>query len=340
MQLRDGASTSASKSSLQHQNVIAASGQQPRETAKEHQHRQWMSQGMIVRPLPLPRTWRPPQCLHTPIRAAFLRPFHASACHHDDSALQNHYDTLGVSPKATAAEIKKQFYKLSKSHHPDLHPEDKNASQKFVQISEAYATLGSEEKRGRYDRDFMRSHSQNAPGAPQTGSYSSHAGSRPASGLSRRRTQFRGPPPSFYRSGGWGQQGEKRAENASKSSHSHEAQGNAQSNAQSNNHDTAAGTGPGGFTAGFDNDVPHFDQQGHYQTHSTIEKTRHKARRKRQTGFDGLEDLDLPGSGAAPSVLFNFFVMCGALSIIFGVTSVLTGGIGSGSKTARKKEEA
>jgi curved DNA-binding protein CbpA len=214
------------------------------------------------------------------------RHFHTTHIRKDDHGLPNHYETLDLHTNASAADIKNQFYKLSKAHHPDLHPNDPDASQRFVRISEAYATLGSADKRVRYDRDFLRATSPaNRPA--RSGSYSSSstpAGGRPASGLSRRRTQFRGPPPSFYRSGGWGEHGEKRAEHARKASHSREAQGRSASGPQGpdgyGGYSQTAGTGPGGFASGYDSDVPHFDHRGHYQTHSEIERTRHKARRK------------------------------------------------------------
>ncbi|KAH9839644.1 DnaJ-domain-containing protein [Teratosphaeria destructans] len=209
--------------------------------------------------------------------------------------MPDHYATLELPTNATASEIKKQFYKLSKAYHPDLHRDDPSSSQKFVQISEAHATLGSASGAG--------------PSSHPSGSYSSAsqpAGSRPPSGLSRRRTQFRGPPPSFYRSGGWGDHGDKRSEHASRASHSHEAQGRAQSG--------PGGTGPGGFTSGFDNDVRHFDQQGHYRTHSGIERTRHKARRKRYPISE--DDIAAAATGGT-STLVNFVVISGVLGLGF-----------------------
>lgn len=204
---------------------------------------------------------------------------------------------------------------------PDLHPGDPGAAKNFVKISEAYATLGSAEKKQRYDRDFLRAQPSTSGGfAGPRGSYSSSqsaAGGRPASGLSRRRTQFRGPPPSFYRSGGWGEQSEKRSEHASKASHSHEAQGQSQSGPDGPQ--AGPGMGPGGFSSGFDNDVPHFDQRGHYQTHSTIEKTRHRTRRPRGVKA---EDLDFEGGG---NMLFNFLAISGVLGAIFITSGVMLG---------------
>lgn len=180
----------------------------------------------------------------------------------------------------------------------------------------------------------MRSQPSTSGGnASPRGSYSSSqspAGGRPASGLSRRRTQFRGPPPSFYRSGGWGKHSEKRSEHASKASHSSEAQGHAQSGPGGPN--AEPGTGPGGFAQGFDNDVPHFDQRGHYQTHSTIEKTRHRIRRKRGVSA---EDLDFEGGS---SMLFNFIAISGVLGVIILASGAMVGSGGGADRRKRREE--
>ncbi|KAH8671191.1 hypothetical protein BX600DRAFT_548217 [Xylariales sp. PMI_506] len=167
-------------------------------------------------------------CRH-PRRPAAVAPglarlFHASGAarssdnvtdHQIDNAT-NHYEALNLVPSATPEEIKKSFYTLSKSHHPDHNRSDPNASQRFMRLREAYATLSNPSTRTRYDREVLRLHHHHggAGGPRHGGSYSSAnnpAGGRPATGLSRRRTTFRGPPPSFYRSGGWGDHGAKRS---------------------------------------------------------------------------------------------------------------------------------
>lgn len=51
------------------------------------------------------------------------------------------HDVLGVKPTATKAEIKKAFHKLSKQHHPDLNPGDKENEDKYKEISAAYNGL-------------------------------------------------------------------------------------------------------------------------------------------------------------------------------------------------------
>ena len=145
------------------------------------------------------------------------RLFSTSTHRTDDT--RSHYDVLQLNPSCTQKELKRQFYALSKSTHPDLHPDDPNASNRFTQVSEAYSVLADPDKRSKYDRDELprfqrgwRSHGRHG------GDPGSYAGSRPASGLSRRRGAFRGPPPSFYAHGGGG--GGPRPSNDSASSSS------------------------------------------------------------------------------------------------------------------------
>ncbi len=62
------------------------------------------------------------------------------------------YDVLGVSKKASEAEIKKAFRTLAKKHHPDTHANDPKAVKRFQEISAAYEVIGDKEKRAQYDR--------------------------------------------------------------------------------------------------------------------------------------------------------------------------------------------
>jgi DnaJ-class molecular chaperone len=61
------------------------------------------------------------------------------------------YATLGVAKTATEDEIRAVYRKLAKATHPDLHPGDKSAEQRFKDVSAAYAILGDAEKRKKYD---------------------------------------------------------------------------------------------------------------------------------------------------------------------------------------------
>lgn len=251
-----------------------------------------------------------------------LRHFHRTTAW--SSEIIDHYQALGLEPNASATAIKKsltplfppliisliclltdqggggrQFYTLSKTHHPDHNPNDPSASDRFVKISEAYAVLGSPEKRQKYDRDNTRGGAATGPRtSTRRGSHSSSTyGARPASGLSKRRTQFRGPPPSFYKNGGWGSQGTKR-----------------QSQADAGASPGAAGTtteggfggggyGPGQAQAGWD--VPHFDREAHLRTQEQQER---RWMLRRRTGG---EDADYSGAG----MLIQFLLVGGVISM-------------------------
>ena len=61
------------------------------------------------------------------------------------------YELLGVAKDATQQDIQKAFRRLAKQYHPDLNPGDKDAQNKFQEISAAYDILGDEKKRARFD---------------------------------------------------------------------------------------------------------------------------------------------------------------------------------------------
>lgn len=67
---------------------------------------------------------------------------------------RDYYEVLGVDRTADEKEIKKAYRKLARKYHPDVAEEDKKeeATEKFKEISEAYAVLSDEEKRQRYDQ--------------------------------------------------------------------------------------------------------------------------------------------------------------------------------------------
>ena len=73
----------------------------------------------------------------------------------------NYYDVLGVSSNASTKEIKTAFYQLSKKYHPDVNPDESNATIKFSTISNAYDTLNDPVKRREYDNRILSATNRN-----------------------------------------------------------------------------------------------------------------------------------------------------------------------------------
>jgi molecular chaperone DnaJ len=64
---------------------------------------------------------------------------------------RDYYEILGVQRNATAEQIKDAYRTLALKYHPDRNKE-KDAEEKFKEISEAYAVLSDSEKRAAYDQ--------------------------------------------------------------------------------------------------------------------------------------------------------------------------------------------
>lgn len=62
------------------------------------------------------------------------------------------YSVLGVGRDASDADIQKAFRRLAKKSHPDLHPGDKKAEDRFKELNAAYDIVGDGAKRARFDR--------------------------------------------------------------------------------------------------------------------------------------------------------------------------------------------
>ena len=66
-------------------------------------------------------------------------------------AKRDYYEILGVNKNASKEEIKKAYKKLAMKFHPDV-SKDKDAEAKFKEVSEAYAVLSDDAKKGQYDQ--------------------------------------------------------------------------------------------------------------------------------------------------------------------------------------------
>lgn len=70
----------------------------------------------------------------------------------EEVIMEDPYKILGVAKDASAADIKKAYRKLAKELHPDLNPTDKDAEERFKEVSAAFDLLGDLDKRARFDK--------------------------------------------------------------------------------------------------------------------------------------------------------------------------------------------
>ncbi|RYP53838.1 hypothetical protein DL768_001289 [Monosporascus sp. mg162] len=310
------------------------------------------------------------------------QPFHSTSRLGDEQidSAQNHYETLKLQPSATPAEIKKcvfmlpdrllhipiaarltpplcyrSFYTLSKRHHPDHNAGDRErSSRRFMRINEAYSVLSVPAKRHAYDRDTLQLHRDpHAAHGRRSGSYHSTnpAGGRPATGLSRRRGTFQGPPPSFFRSGGWGAHGAKRR--AAHEDSTGGGGGSGSGHGHGHHHHgagTTGGMGPGQDPFQHrDREVPHFDRAGHERTGRHVDARRaaryHEQEQRGQTVVDE-HGRRVPVGSPAPErgVAGMFFIIGGVLLVSFLGPFAISrfwsgGGGGGGGKTQVKTKK-
>ncbi|MGE0096427.1 MAG: DnaJ C-terminal domain-containing protein [Alphaproteobacteria bacterium] len=105
--------------------------------------------------------------------------------------MRDPYEILGVAKTASTDEIRKAYRKLARQNHPDLHPGDKAAENRFKEISAANDLLSDPEKRKRFDageidaqgqekpRGFYRDHAQ----GPHARKYEAHMSEEDLAGM-------------------------------------------------------------------------------------------------------------------------------------------------------------
>lgn len=78
----------------------------------------------------------------------YVRKFSTSS----SKAAKSHYDSLGITPAATQAQVKTAYYNLSKVYHPDRNDGSETSSRKFREVTAAYEVLGNVNLRKMYDK--------------------------------------------------------------------------------------------------------------------------------------------------------------------------------------------
>jgi hypothetical protein len=129
--------------------------------------------------------------------------------------------------------------------------------------------------------------------------------------LNKKRSTFRGPPPSFYKAGGYGRHGAKRAEYAH---HEHAGEKKGEERAGAESYGGFAGFGPGQTRQG--DGVPHFDDRRHKETLDHVNE--HIQSRRRKARGDFSEEIDRGG------LLVNFVLVSGAVGLM-GLTVKIFG---------------
>ena len=83
--------------------------------------------------------------------------------------MRDPYEILGLTRDADEAAVKAAYRKLAKRHHPDLHPGDKKAAERFQELNNANDLLSDPEKRARFDRGEIDAEGHEVP--PRGGFY-------------------------------------------------------------------------------------------------------------------------------------------------------------------------
>ncbi len=107
--------------------------------------------------------------------------------------MKDFYKILSVSETATGADIKRAYRRLAKKYHPDANQGDKQAENRFKEVSEAHEVLSDKNKRAQFDQ--MRKYG---------GDFAGFGGARPGAGFKTGGVRFEDLSSVFGKSGGFG----------------------------------------------------------------------------------------------------------------------------------------
>ena len=117
------------------------------------------------------------------------------------------YNILEVAETASIDEIKKSYRRLSMLYHPDKNKNNPDATAKFQKLSEAYETLGDQEKKHEYDltrnNPFLKMMGGNPGQNPMEDMFATFFGGMPF-GHKPTFGPGQGPPPPFGPGGPFG----------------------------------------------------------------------------------------------------------------------------------------
>lgn len=111
---------------------------------------------------------------------------------------KNLYHVLGITKNASEAEIKSAYRKLARKYHPDVNKDNKEAADKFKEISCAYDILGNKEKRRKYDNNEI-----DCDGKPTGFGAGGFGGGNPFNGGNQSYYQYSGANPFGGNAGGF-----------------------------------------------------------------------------------------------------------------------------------------
>ncbi len=107
--------------------------------------------------------------------------------------MKDFYKILSVSETASGEDIKRAYRRLAKKYHPDANQGDKQAENRFKEVSEAHEVLSDKNKRAQFDQ--MRKYG---------GGFADFGGARPGAGFGTGGVRFEDLSSIFGKSGGFG----------------------------------------------------------------------------------------------------------------------------------------